>query len=231
FTMSSAALLGLIAGSGLMMYDWLSRRIGNFTWPLFIGGVTALYVVIELVSDSGFFNLLVRYASLNTVSAYNRVIIWEYGSQSVINHPIFGIGYADWERPSWMNWSTSSSIDHFWLILAMRFGLPASLLLIFATIAAVVSVAKKSVQLGQADARFQRGVAISLSVFALGAVSVSLWLNALVWFFMLLGTAASLGAQVIHSPKTRLSSARLAAIQPTAFGHSAAVSQGDRLKP
>lgn len=193
FTMSSAALLGLLVGTALMVFDWLNLRIQNITWRLFMLASTILYATVELTSDSGFFNLLVRYASLRTVSAYNRVLIWKYGSESVWNHPMFGIGYEDWVRPSWMNWSTSSSIDHFWLILAMRFGLPASLLLILVVVAAVILVALRSARMSTVDARLMRGVAISLAVFALGAVSVSLWLNALVWFFMLVGIAVSLG--------------------------------------
>jgi hypothetical protein len=196
FTMSSAALLGLLVGTTLMCYDWIARRIKNFTWRLFLACSATLYILVELLSDSGFFNLLVRYASLNTVSAFNRVLIWEYGSQSVMRHPFLGIGYADWDRPSWMNWSTSSSVDHFWLLLAMRFGLPASLFLILAVLGVVTSVARRSMMLPPNDALFYRGVAISLAVFALGAISVSLWLNALVWFFMLAGSAASLGSMV-----------------------------------
>ncbi len=155
-------------------------------------------MIVELTTSSGFFNLLVRFASLNTVSAYNRVLIWKYGSESVMRNPFFGIGYNDWIRPSWMNWSTSSSVDHFWLIIAMRFGLPASLLLILAVVAAVILVALRSARMGTVDARLMRGVAISLAVFALGAVSVSLWLNALVWFFMFVGIAVSLGVMPIQ---------------------------------
>lgn len=195
FTMSSAALLGLLMGGLLIAYDWLSLRFRNFTWSLFLAGSTILFLTVELVSNSGFFNLLVRFASLNTVSAYNRVLIWKYGSESVMRHPFFGIGYEDWDRPSWMNWSTSFSVDHFWLILAMRFGLPVSVFFIFATAMAVLLVARRSTKVSPVDARLMRGVAIALAVFALGAISVSLWLNALVWFFMLVGISVTLGSQ------------------------------------
>ncbi|PKP92105.1 MAG: hypothetical protein CVT75_08185 [Alphaproteobacteria bacterium HGW-Alphaproteobacteria-14] len=199
FTLSSAALLGLVVGGFLLAYDWLVQRVSNLSWRLMIFGMTVLYMVVELTSTSGFFNLLVRYASLNTASAYNRVLIWDFGTQSVARHPLFGIGYADWERPDWMQWSTSFSVDHFWLLLAMRFGLPTSLLLIFATAGAVILVSLRSMDRHPVDARLLRGVAISLAVFALGAVSVALWLNALVWFFMLLGIAVSLGSNRVMS--------------------------------
>jgi hypothetical protein len=207
FTLSSAALLGLVVGGFLLAYDGLVERISNLSWRLMILGMTMLYTVVELTSNSGFFNLLVRYASLNTVSAYNRVLIWDFGTQSVARHPLFGIGYADWERPEWMQWTTSFSVDHFWLLMAMRFGLPPSLLLIIATVGATALLCLRSMEQTPVDARLLRGVAISLAVFGLGAVSVALWLNAMVWFFMLLGIAVSLGSMQsparINDPRRR----------------------------
>lgn len=196
FTLSSAALLGLIVGGALLAYDWLVQRIANLSWRLLLVAMTVLYVTVELTSNSGFFNLLVRYASLNTVSAYNRVLIWDFGSESVIRNPLFGIGYSDWERPDWMQWETSFSVDHFWLLLAMRFGLPVTVLMILAIAGAVIQLCMVSSRQVPLNARLMRGVAISLSVFAFGAVSVALWLNALVWFFMLAGIAVSLSNPV-----------------------------------
>ncbi len=198
FTMSSAALLGLFVGGGLLAYDWLAQRVANLSWRLFFVVMTILYVTVELASNSGFFSLLVRYASLNTVSAYNRVLIWQFGSGSVIRNPVFGIGYSDWERPDWMQWPNSFSVDHFWLLSAMRFGLPLAILLILAVAGAVIRLSVASSRETPLNARLMRGLSISLAVFALGAVSVALWANALVWFFMLVGIAVSLGAPPEH---------------------------------
>lgn len=202
FSLSSAALLGLGAGAGSLVYDYLVQRIANLSWRLLLAGLGVVFVLIELTSNSGFFSLLVRYASLNTVSAYNRVLIWRYGSETVQNHPLFGIGYDDWERPAWMQWETSFSVDNFWLLQAMRFGVPLAVFLGFAVLIAVVALARRSMDQSPADARLMRGVAISLAVFALGAVSVALWLNALVWFFMLTGMAVSLGVAPQQQPRS-----------------------------
>nr|WP_298925253.1 O-antigen ligase family protein [uncultured Erythrobacter sp.] len=192
FSLSSAALLGLLAGTMLPLFDRLVAGVSNLGWRIFLTASALVYVVVELTSASGFFNLLVRFASLNTVSAYNRVLIWRYGSENVIRNPWFGIGYDDWDRPDWMQWINSFSVDHFWLLTAMRFGLPVALLFILATGSAVFYLAARSSQHSPADARLMRGTAISLAVFALGAVSVALWLNAMVWYFILVGMAVSL---------------------------------------
>jgi len=191
FSMSSAALLGLLVGGLLYLYDWTTMRIGNFNWRLFLFLAAVTYLTVELLSNSSFYDLLIRYASLNNASAYNRVLIWQYGTENIARNPWFGIGYADWDRPSWMH---SDSFDHFWLIMALRFGMPASFSLIVVTLAGVILLAIRSQKLPPLDAQLYRGVSISLAVFALGVISVSLWLSALVWFCMLLGIAVSLGA-------------------------------------
>jgi O-antigen ligase len=101
--MSSAAMLGIVVGGFLVAYDWLSERIANLSWRMFLFFTAILYVTVELTSKSGFYSILIRYASLNTGSAYNRILIWQYGTQNIERHPWFGIGYADWDRPDWMH--------------------------------------------------------------------------------------------------------------------------------
>ncbi|MEE4207780.1 MAG: hypothetical protein V2I43_00755 [Parvularcula sp.] len=191
FTMSSAAMLGLVVGGFLRVYDWLTERIANLTWRLFFLFAAMSYFVIENTSNTGFYGLLVRYASLNSASAYNRILIWRYGTENVKNNPWFGIGYEDWDRPAWMH---SGSFDFFWLILSLRFGIPNMVFMLGATLVALFMLMRRTRSLPPTDARLIRGLAISLGVFALGLNSVSLWLSTLAWFFMLIGMSVSLGA-------------------------------------
>lgn len=188
FTVSAGTLMALVLSATLLIYNWLTERITNLTWGLFFA-VSAIFVfAAELGTNSGSFRLIIRYASFNSDSGSNRVNIWKYGSQSVAEHPWFGIGYGDWIRAQWMG----ESVDNFWLLLAMRFGLPAFCLIFLAMIIAIVGLMRRSMQSNLADGRAERGVAISLSVFALTLVSVALWLSAQAWFYILLGIAVSL---------------------------------------
>ena len=223
FSMSSAALLGLMMGGMLWLYQWLTQTIANVTWRLFLAGSAILFAAIELTSNSGFYGLMVRYASLNTATAYNRILIWEFGTDNIARHPWFGIGYSDWVRPDWMH---SGSFDHFWLIMALRFGIPASLLLLVPTLAGIGLLAIKSNKVGLQEARLMRGVAISLAVFALGVVSVSLWLTTLVWFFMLVGIAVSLA--VIDTPGAQGRFVRVRVPPPAAPPQPASVAGSNR---
>ncbi|MGB3796543.1 MAG: O-antigen ligase family protein [Alteraurantiacibacter sp.] len=190
FTMSSAALLGLVAGTSLWFFDWMVEKIENLKWRMLLFFSAIMYTAVELTSNTGFYALLVRYASLNTATAYNRVLIIRFGSENIARNPWFGIGYDDWDRPVWMY---SGSFDHFWLIMALRFGIPVLVMLGLATFVGIVSTAVKSNKVPLQDRRLLRGVAISLAVFSLGALSVSLWLSVLVWFSMLLGIAVNFG--------------------------------------
>jgi hypothetical protein len=200
FTMSSAALLGLVVGAALLAYNWISERFTNLTWRLFLVVAGILVFVAETATGSGAYGLILRFASLNSVSSYNRVLIWQYGTQNVIKNPWFGLGYGDWERPSWMY---SSSMDHFWLLMAVRFGIIPSALMALATLLAVLMLMRAAMGANYADRRAVQGIAISLSVFALGIISVALWLSAHIWYFMLIGLAVSISASVLNAPRLR----------------------------
>lgn len=190
FSISSAAFLALAAGLALMVYDRVVERIGNLSWRLFIAGFGIILFVAQFATQSGAIGLLTRFGSINEWSAYYRRLIWRFGSESVVANPLFGIGYADWDRPSWM----TSSVDNFWLLLAMQFGLLPAIALLAAAVLAVVQAGRASAAYNVLDRRLMRALAISLGLFALGAFSVSLWLSAQVWFFMLLGIVVTLSS-------------------------------------
>lgn len=196
-TVSSATLLGLTASFGLLGYNWLTKKITFVTWSIFVFLAGMFTFVAETATGSGTFGLFVRFASLNSVSAYNRILIWRYGTDNVAANPWFGIGYADWQRPVWM----SSSMDNYWLIMAVRFGAPASILIGVATVLAIIMMMRKTLTANPVDAELQKGVIISIAVFALGMISVSLWLAAHVWYFVLLGLTVSLAQANVQSAR------------------------------
>ena len=188
FSLSSAALLALAAAAALSAYDWLVERIGNLSWRLFLLFAGIGLLVAQFATGSGAIGLITRFGSLNEWTGYYRRLIWQYGTASVEQHPLFGIGYAEWVRPAWM----TNSVDNFWLLLAMQYGLVPPLALLLAIVIAVVGMGRASSGRSGADRRLSRAIAIALAVFTLGAFSVSLWLSAQVWLFMLLGIAVSL---------------------------------------
>jgi hypothetical protein len=99
-------------------------------WRIFALGFFAGYVALDLLSNRTPFHVLVDYATFSSGSAYNRILIWRYGTDNVLANPLFGIGLNDWERPSWM----VASVDNFWLLLMMMYGLPFIAMLVGALV-------------------------------------------------------------------------------------------------
>lgn len=196
FTLSSAALLSLTSGIALSAYNWITERIANLNWRLFIMFSALLIFAAEMGTKSGAYSLVLRFASLNSWTAYYRTLIWDQGIKNVEKNPWFGIGYREYERLAWM----SDSVDHFWLLMAIRFGVIPPVLLAIMMVIVVIMLGARSARLPAADSRLYRAVAITIAVFGLGTLSVALWLSAHVWFFMVLGIGASLAGVRVMNP-------------------------------
>ena len=120
FSLSSGPLSALTAQWVLIAWDHVARRIPN-RWTVFCVLLAAAYIVVDLISNRAPIQVFISYLSFNPATAYNRLHIWNFGSAEVLRHPIFGIGLNDWERA----WFMSPSVDMFWLVPAMQYGIPA----------------------------------------------------------------------------------------------------------
>lgn len=135
-SMSSAPLLSVITQLGMIVWEKISKA----NWKL-LGVLSVIgYVVIDLLSNRTPVQVLISYATLNPATAANRLHIWTWGTQNVAANPIFGIGLNDWFRAPWM---VSGSVDNFWLLTAMRYGLPAVIFLIIAVLANLSGIMRR----------------------------------------------------------------------------------------
>lgn len=184
FSISSAALIGLFSSLALTTYEWLQEHVRELSWTILIViGLTGV-LTLELVSHSGLSGIVARYLTLDRGTAYYRQLIWQFGSASVWAHPLFGIGYADYDRPLWM---INASVDAHWLLLAMRFGVITASFYLAAVVLALFSLGQASTHALKADRKFFRGIAIALFVMTISMFTVTLWGGALNWFTILLG--------------------------------------------
>lgn len=184
FSLSSAALQVLVLSIFLIAYDRIQRSVRELNWSIMVIGGGGLLLLLNTVSNSGAANLVGRYLTFNPATSYFRQLIWQYGTQSVWKHPWTGIGFESYERPVWMY---TQSIDAHWLLLAMRFGLPAAVAMFAATVLALFALSRASVNAIPGDQRFYRGIAISLFVMAVAMFTVALWGNLQSLFNILLG--------------------------------------------
>lgn len=213
FSVSSAALLSLNVTIALLVVDWFVARFVNFSWKLFLAIVALGIFVAQFATGSGAIGLIMRFAALNQGSAFYRRLIWQYGTESISKHPWFGIGYNEWDRLHWMN----SSIDNYWLQLAMQFGLVPPTLLLLAVMTSIIGLAKIQVTHAPVDAKLLRGVAIGLTVVTIAAFTVSIWLSMQVWFFMLLGITVSIRASTSRRPEAPV---RPRSLEPDPTAHT-----------
>lgn len=123
--LSSGALLAIFLQMGLILWATIFARI-RWRWWLLVGLFALAYVVIDIFSTRSPIRVFMSYATFSAHNAYWRGIIFEWGMKSVWANPLFGIGLNDWVRPAFMY---SGSMDNFWLVIAVRYGIPAFLML------------------------------------------------------------------------------------------------------
>ena len=176
-SLSSGAILSLAFQAIMIAWDMVMHR----KWKTLLGIVVFLYVFLSIFSNRGPVILVIEYLTLNPQTAWWRVHIWNFGTVSVQNHPFFGIGLNDWVRPEWL----ADTVDNFWLVLAMRHGLP----LITCFVLAIAIHILRIVRLKDLDADLsvvRTGYMVSLVGLILTLATVHVWngLAALVTFYI-----------------------------------------------
>lgn len=186
FTFSSAAMIGVIVFVVVAIYDYLCKIVQFLTWPLFNVALIALLFCLQVLSQNGLLAVLIRF-TFNPQSGYYRLLIWEYGSASVQRHPWFGIGLEGFERLAWMH----ESVDAFWLAMAMRSGLPASLLLVLATMLAIIGLGSRISRTVGANKATAIGLTVAMALFFILGFTVSFFGGLFIWFAIVLGIATT----------------------------------------
>ncbi len=184
--LSSAPLLCLGLQGGLLVWERLTRGIASRV-TLTVIALIGLYIGASLIGNRSPIAIIATGMTLDSWTGFYRLQIWEHGMNNVWANPWFGIGLDDWQRPWWM---VSSTVDAFWLVITMRGGIPAFLLLTFATALMARSVAKNQRRFADPKARkVAMGWMISLIALSLIGCTVHYWnvLHAYFFFFIGLG--------------------------------------------
>jgi hypothetical protein len=184
-SMSSAPIAGVAVQLALIGWNWLLRQY-NSRWKMLWGLVFAMYLVIEIGSNQPPIQFYISYFTFDKGTGWFRLYIWEYGSASVRNNPLFGIGLGDWVRPKWM---APDSVDNFWLLTAMRYGIPALAFILGAYLWLLFSIAFKKFQ-GEKLQNYKIAYMICMTTYFIVGTTAHLWAAPYVWFMFLLGSGA-----------------------------------------
>ena len=184
--LSSAPLLCLGLQIGMLIWEKLTRRLkgrASLTWVVIAG----LYIGASIISTRGPIAVIATGMTLDPWTGFYRLQTWEFGLDNVWGNPLFGIGLAEWDRPAWM---VSSTVDAFWLVILLRTGIPALVLIVLAIALLARGVVKRGLTQKDADTRrLARGWNMSLIALCLIATTVHLWNVPYAFFFFFLGMA------------------------------------------
>lgn len=181
-SVSSGAILPMVLQIGLMLWAWALGRVRS-RWIILIGIIAVCYVVVDMLSNRTPITVFLSYATLSADTAYARIYIFEWGMNNVWKNPILGIGMNDWERPYWK----SASMDNFWLLTTVRYGIPGFLLLASAYLWPVWVAMRRDFGDGGRVWQFRRAWVFMQVGMILTLCTVDVWSTALSFTFFLLG--------------------------------------------
>ncbi len=185
-SLSSGALLSVILQIGLLMwavaFDWSKNR-----WIILVSILAALYVAIDLASNRTPIRVFMSYATFSAHNAFWRGIIFEWGMVNVWRSPIFGIGLNNWVRPHFMS---SASVDNFWLVMAMRHGIPGFILIATGFFLIIWEVGRAKFKEYSTVWWLRRAWVFAFCGTAFSLATVHIWSVILSFVFFLLGAGA-----------------------------------------
>jgi O-antigen ligase len=181
-SLSAGPLIALIVQGLLLSWNSLFRTI-KIRWKILTGLLVVIYLSVEIFANRSLPAIVSSYLTFDVQSYWYRLLIWDYGSAVALNHPFFGVGSNDWERPDWM----PSSIDNFWLFLAVRQGLPASFLMLLALLSIFLAVSFKK-GLDDKITAYRTAFLITMTAFFVVSWTVTFWDATYVLFLFLMGS-------------------------------------------
>lgn len=183
-SLSSGALLPVFLQMFMVSWAWLFRWT-RLRWLLLALAALAGYVAVDLLSNRPPMIAILSYITFSSWNAYWRSFIFEYGIQNVWDNPWFGLGLsADWKRPAWMY---SASVDNFWLVVAMRYGIPGFVLLALGVFAALWKVGRRKFREEDPAWRLRRAWLIVMVCMALALATVDVWSSMFSFVFFFFG--------------------------------------------
>lgn len=182
-SLSSGAILAVLLQFALLLWNWLFRSLAWRWWAL-AGVVVLAYSVVAQVADRSPLRVALSYATFNAQNAHYRALILEWGLRNVAANPLLGLGLEDWVRPDFM---VSPTVDNFWLLTAMRYGLPGLVTLAAAFVAGLWLLARRDLGDEPALARLRLSWLVTMAGLGFSLFTVHVWDEAASFVFFLFG--------------------------------------------
>lgn len=138
-SLSSGAVLAMTIQAFLMIWQSATASIKG-QWKLLTYGSFIFYVIAEIGSDRPAIIAILSRAAFNSGTVSIRQRLFEFGTEQIGKTPIFGVGFNDWGLPPWM----SGSIDNFWLLQALIYGIPSLVGLAGAAVLGMILIGRRN---------------------------------------------------------------------------------------
>lgn len=194
FSVSSSVGIGIILSTFLVLFELFRDKFKIFTWNGLIISFVSVLVSAQMFLSGGVVKVIVNYLTLDKWTAYYRTLIWQYGLENVYRHPWVGMGLEDWVRPHWM----TSSIDNYWLYLAVCYGVPEAVSRLGIPLVAAVLAGRALIKLDKFDRRIAIGFIIAMTMMTVMAFTVTYWGVTQAWYYFLIGCTVSVTAGGRH---------------------------------
>ena len=202
-----AAALQLVLIVWGRVFRWLREP-----WLLFALMLLALYVTVDLASSRTPLRVFLSHATFSSETAYLRLHIFDWGLVNIRANPVFGLGLRDWTRPEWM----SGSVDNFWLLTTMRYGLPGGALMAGGYLALLWQVARHDLADDERLADQRRAWVITMTALAFALCTVHVWSTAFSFLAFMIGSGVWF---LDRPPPDQAGTARSTAIRYTRIPH------------
>ena len=196
-SLSSGALLAMVLQAFLVCWMWTFSRL-RWRWWLLMGIILLGYVTVDLLSNRTPLQVFMSYATFSPHNAYWRSLIFEYGMDNVWANPLFGLGNNPWVRPLWMHTGT---VDNFWLVIAMRYGIPGVVLLMIGYVVPLLYIGLRNFDTDPMLLQIRRAWMFSILGMSFTLATVHVWNNAYSAVFFLFGAGMWLSGAVPASGK------------------------------
>lgn len=198
FSLSSATFIALALGVGLVLFDRFLPLLRPLRWPLVAAGLAFYGFLAEIALQGGIVGVVGRF-TLNPATAYIRRMQWKYGGETVLDNPLFGIGFAIYDKPAWL----TDAIDAHFLLLALRFGLVTPVLFAIALGIVMFTLGRTSAFLPRADRNFVISLNIMMAILVFVSMTVTFFSEANVFFMVALGVTTSCMIAITQSQPRR----------------------------
>ena len=188
--LTSAPLMAFVIVTSVYFYDHLLKKL-VWRWTLLIVILVLFYVALSMVSDDPDTSVI-GHLTFDPSNGWLRMNTWHHASINIDLSPWFGYGFNTYGNLE--DYWDQASVDCVFLVIALRFGLPAVALLLAVNIFSFLQVGStyKNRSADQQMGRAGTAYTLTLVVFICVGLTIHFW-NApwCLWGF-LVGVRSSL---------------------------------------